>query len=55
MTAQHFYYADYRTLNAPSDDNIRRLTQMFENTGATITIQNFGALIQSATSKQLEK
>lgn len=40
MTVQRLYRAEYRTRHAPSDDSIRKWIRMFENTGATVKIQN---------------
>lgn len=42
VTAQRLYRAEYRTRHAPSDDSIRKWIRMFENTGATVKIQNSG-------------
>ncbi|GBP39444.1 hypothetical protein EVAR_23795_1 [Eumeta japonica] len=42
VTAQRLYRAEYRTRHAPSDDSIRKWIRMFENTGATVRIQNSG-------------
>lgn len=42
VTAQRMYRAEYSTRNAPSDDSIRKWIRMFENTGATVKIQNSG-------------
>ena len=42
VTAQRLYRAEYRTRHALSDDSIRKWIRMFENTGATVKIQNSG-------------
>lgn len=39
--SQRLYREEYRTRHAPSDDSIRKWIRMFENTGATIKIQEF--------------
>ncbi|GBP23682.1 PiggyBac transposable element-derived protein 3 [Eumeta japonica] len=55
VTAQRLYRAEYRTRHAPSDDSIRKWIRMFENTGATVRIQNSGRPVQFAMKRQLQK